>query len=386
MIFASTSKTKNALALDLAAAMIPVSIWAIYLFGARAAILMLLCGGCAFALDFLIQKLILRRGWGESLSPFSFLAGVLTMLWFPVTVPLSFAIIAGGIVAVSRSLYIWFGHRIFSPSALAAAVMGILYPFEMTRFTKPFAYFDPFQMEIDPALVSAYQVKTPFDVLKSESMYTDGAFAQIYGFASGAMGAVAIGCLLLGGAWLLYRKVITWHIPGSFLCTLLVVAMAFAPDEVEITEYGFMYLLCGGIALGAVFTLNDLSAIPRSKIGKLLFGSIAAVLTFVFRKYLGNDGVLYAVLCCNLITPLLELLTAQQDYYKLRKKDIVFATASPIPSPAEAEDTEEVIEEAEEPAEDSAKETNVRPSEPLQEEAEVALLDMNDEEETHEQE
>lgn len=388
MIFTSSPKTKNALALDLTAALIPVSIWAIYLFGARAAILMLICGGCATLLDFLIQKLVLWRRWGESISPFPFLAGVLTMLWFPVTVPLYFPLIAGGIVAVSRHLYIWFGHRIFCPSALAALVLKYLYPFEMTRFTKPFAYFDPFQIEIDPALVSAYQVKTPFDVLMKGTMYEDGALPQLYGFASGAMGAVGIACLLLGGAWLLYRKVVTWHAPLTYLVTLLALAMAFAPDEVEMTAYGFLYLLCGGIALGAVFSMNDPSATPRTNSGKFLFGAIAAVLTFTFRKYFGVDGVLAAVLCCNLLTPVLEGLTRQSDYYRLRKKDVVFASSAPIPSPTEeiTEEPGEAVEEtevspAEEPAEETTEETNVRP---LEEVSEVTMLDKNDEEQSDE--
>ena len=391
MIFTSSPKTKNALALDLTAALIPVSIWAIYLFGARAALLMLICGGCATLLDFLIQKLVLWRRWGESISPFPFLAGVLTTLWFPVTVPLYYPLIAGGIVAVSRHLYIWFGHRIFCPSALAALVLKYLYPFEMTRFTKPFAYFDPFQIEIDPALVSAYQVKTPFDVLMKGTMYEDGAIPQLYGFASGAMGAVGIACLLLGGAWLLYRKVVTWHAPMTYLVTLLTVAMAFAPEELEMTAYGFLYLLCGGVALGAVFSMNDPSATPRTNSGKFLFGAIAAVLTFAFRKHFGVDGVLAAVLCCNLLTPILEGLTRQSDYYRLRKKDVVFAASAPIPSPIEQEQgiaEEEELSPAEEPTEEIMeelpeelpKETNVRP---LEEVSEVTMLDMNDEEQSY---
>ena len=309
------------------------------------------------------------------------------MLWFPVTVPLYYPLIAGGIVAVSRHLYIWFGHRIFCPSALAALVLKYLYPFEMTRFTKPFAYFDPFQIEIDPALVSAYQVKTPFDVLMKGTMYEDGAIPQLYGFASGAMGAVGIACLLLGGAWLLYRKVVTWHAPLTYLVTLLAVAMAFAPDEVEMTAYGFLYLLCGGVTLGAVFSMNDPSATPRTNSGKLLFGAIAAVLTFAFRKYFGVDGVLAAVLCCNLLTPILEGLTRQSDYYRLRKKDVVFAASAPIPSPIEQEQgiaEEEELSPAEEPTEEITEvipeETNVRH---LEEVSEVTMLDMNDEEQSY---
>ncbi len=373
MKFVSSPKTKNALALDLFIALLPVALWAVYLFGGRAAVLMGICGGCSFLLDFPVQKLILRRHFGEALSPFPFLAGVLTALWFPVTVPLYYPMIASGFVVVARALYLWFGHRILCPSAIAAAALGLMYPQEMTRFTRPFAYFDPFEWVIDPELVSAYQVKTPFDVLMGGSMYADGVFAQLYGFASGAIGTVAVACLLFGFGWLVYRKVIPWHTTVTYLGTLLVLAMAFSPAETEMTEYGYMYLLCGGIALGAVFPLNDLSITPKAKSGKVLFGMLAAVFTFLFRKYTGGDGVLFAILCAGLFTPLLEAITKQSDYYRLRKKDIVFAAKPPLPSPAE--------EKAEEVTEGPETQTDVLPNQ-----EEVTVMDINDEEATDEQE
>jgi hypothetical protein len=100
------------------------------------------------------------------------------------------------------------------------------------------------------------------------------------------------------------------------------------------------------------------------------------------------DGVLAAVLCCNLLTPILEGLTRQSDYYRLRKKDVVFASSAPIPSPAEkiTEEPAEAVEEtevspAEEPAKETKAETNVRP---LEEVSEVTMLDMNDEEQSDE--
>ena len=366
MKFVSSPKTKNALAFDLFIAMLPVTAWAVFLYGGRAAVLAGICGGCSFVLDFLVQKLILRRSWSESCSPFAFLTGVLAALWFPVTVPLYYPMIASGFIAVARALYVWFGHRILCPSALAAAALGLMYPYEMTRFTKPFAYFSPFEWVINPELVSAYQVKTPFDVLMGGTMYGDGAFAQFYGFASGAMGAVGVTCLLFGLGWLLYRKVATWHITTAYLLTLLTLAMAFSPAETEMVEYGYMYLLCGGVALGATLTLNDLSITPRTKGGKLLFGILAAVATFLFRYYLGMDGVLYAVLCCGLLTPLLEALTKQADYYRLRKRDIVFDDQEPIPSPAAGNEEESVNQTDVLPSEEAA-ETIVTQEEPADE-------------------
>lgn len=325
-MFVVSPVNKNSIAIDLAIAMLPTGVWAVYLFGGRAAVLMILCGLCCALPDFCIQKFLFRRPVGEALSPFAFLTGVLTMLWFPVTVPLWFAMVAAVPVVLARSFYVYFGHRMFSPSVFSAALMTLIFPKEMSQFSSPFAYFEPFSWSIDQRLIDAYRVKTPLDVLMGGTIYEDGALPQLYGFASGAMGAVAILCLLFGAGWLLYRRLLSWQVSVSFLLTLFVCAMAFAPDEVEITGYGYLYLLCGGVALGAVFGLNDPSVLPRTKNGKLILGVLAGVITLLFRYFLGIDGVLYAILICNLLVPLMELFTKPADYYRLRKKDIVFAS------------------------------------------------------------
>ena len=332
-MFVVSPVNKTSMALDLSIAMLPTVMWAVYLFGVRAAVLMILCGICCALPDFCVQRFLFHRSVGESLSPFAFLTGVLTMLWFPVSVPLWFAMLAAVPVVVARSFYVYFGHRVFSPSAFSAALMTLIFSEKMSQFTKPFAYFEPFSWSIDQRLIDAYRVKTPFDVLMGGTIYEDGALPQLYGFASGAMGTVAILCLLFGAGWLLYRRLLSLHVSVSFLLTLFVCAMAFAPDEVEITGYGFLYLLCGGVALGAVFGLNDPSVLPRTNYGKLIIGVLAGVFTLLFRYYLGMDGVLFAILLCNLLVPLAELVTKPADYYHLRKKDIVFA-------PKETEQTE----------------------------------------------
>ncbi len=328
-MFVVSPVQKTSIALDLCIAAMPAVMWGIYLFGGRAAVLMLLCGLCCAIPDFCIQKFLFRRSVGEALSPFAFLTGILTMFWFPVTVPLWFAMVAAVFVVLARSFYVYFGHRVFSPSVFAAGAMTLIFCQEMSRFTKPFAYFDPFSWEIDPLLIDAYRVKTPFDILMGGTIYEDGSLAQFYGFASGAIGTVGILCLLFGAGWLLYRRLLSLRISGGFLLTLLVFSMAFAPDEVEMTGYGFLYLLCGGIALGAVFGLNDLSVLPRTNNGKLIIGILAGILTFLFRYYFKVDGVLYAILICNLLVPLAELITKPADYYRLKKKDIVFASSEP---------------------------------------------------------
>lgn len=319
-MFVRSSKSKYGIAWDLTVAVIPAALWATYLFGLRAAVLTALCGAACFVSDFFVQKLIFRRPWKQSFSVFAFLTGVLTMFWMPVTVPMWFPLAAAGFVTAARALFFYFGHRVFNPSVLSACAMGLLFPQYTERFTKPFAYFHALEWELDPALVDAYRVKTPLSVLQEGMLFDDGVFAQIYGFASGAMGAVAVACLLLGGVWLYIRRLLSLQTSGAFLGTILILSMAFSPDYADMWTYSYLYLLSGGIVYASVFAMNDLSTVPRTSSGKMMFGILAGILTVVFRTVLGGEGVLYAVLAANLFTPLFERVTREKPYYFVSQK------------------------------------------------------------------
>ncbi len=329
-MFVRSPRDKTALALDLGIALLPASAWAIYLYGGRAAVLMIFCGLCCTILDFPVQKFICRAPMKDALSPFPFLTGVLTAFWFPVSVPLWFGAVAALPIVVCRAFFRYFGHRLFNSSIFAAVVLSAAFPEYMNRFTRPFAYFPAFTISLDPNLVQYCRVRTPLEILQGGTLYEDGMLPQLYGYASGAMGAVAIAALLLGGVWLLVRRQLSLGTTGAYVLALLVLAMAFAPEDAEMLNYGWLYLLSGGISLVAVFSLNDPAAMPRTAVGKMLSGGIAGILTFVFRQYLGGEGALPAVLVTNLLTPLLEHFTLPQDYYAAgkRRKESPKQTAS----------------------------------------------------------
>ncbi len=319
-MFVRSPRDKTALAIDWGIALLPVSAWAIFLYGGRAAVLMIFCGLCCTILDFPVQKLICRASLKDALSPFPFLTGVMTAFWFPVTVPLWFCALAALPIVVCRAFFRYFGHRLFNSSILATMVLSVAFPEYMNRFTRPFAYFPAFTISLDPDLVQYYRVHTPLELLQGGTLYEDGMLPQLYGYASGAMGAVAIAAILLGGVWLLVRRHLSLYATGAYVLVLLVMAMAFAPEDAEMLNYGWLYLLSGGIALVAIFSLNDPATLPRTPAGKMLSGGIAGVLTFVFRQYLGGEGALPAVLVTNLLTPLLEHLTLPRNYYDTGKR------------------------------------------------------------------
>ena len=327
-MFVRSPRNKSALALDLFIALLPAAAWAVFLYGGRAAILMLLCGVCCALLDFPVQKFICRRTVQDALSPFAFLTGVLTAFWFPVTVPLWIAALAALPVVICRAFFGYFGHRLFSSSVFSAVLMHLAYPQYMQRFTPPYAYFPAFEMNLDPALVEYYRVRTPLGLLQGGKLYEDGTIPQLYGFASGAIGAVGVACLLLGGVWLLVRRLLSLSATGAYALTILVLAMAFAPEDAEMLGYAWLYLLSGGITLVGVFALNDPATLPRTEGGKALFGGIAGVLTVVFRDTFGGEGAMAAVLAVGLLSPLLERVTRPHNYYASRKKKAPDTTAA----------------------------------------------------------
>ncbi len=333
-MLASSPRTHESLAIDLSIALCPALIWGIFLYGGRAAVLLLLCGLACAALDVGAQLLLMKTGerfthhgayhrtFCRTDVGFAFLTGLLCAFWFPVTVPLWLPLLAALPVTLCRAAFCYFGHRVLNSAAFSATLMTVLFPQYMERFTKPFAYFPVFPINLPERLVEAYRVNTPLSILQNEKLYEDGMFAQFYGFASGAIGAVAIACLLLGGVWLLIRSLLSVRVSGVYLLTVMALAMAFAPDNAEMFRYSLLYLLSGGVMLAAVFSLNDPSVLPRTKVGQMLFGLLAGVLTYVFREWLGGMGELYAVAFCPLATPLLEKITKPADYYRTGRRKV----------------------------------------------------------------
>lgn len=322
-MFVRSPRNKSALAIDLFIALLPAAVWAVFLYGGRAAMLMILCGLCCAVLDFPVQRFLCRATLKDTLSPFAFLTGVLTAFWFPVTVPLWFCALAALPVVICRAFFRYFGHRLFNSAVFSAVLLHVLFPQYMERYTPPFAYFPAFHMNLDPALVEYYRVRTPLGILQGGMLYEDGTVAQLYGFASGAIGAVGVACLLLGGVWLFVRRLLSLSATGAYALVLLVLSMAFSPEEAEMLNYAWLYLLSGGITLVGVFAMNDPATLPRTESGKLLYGGLAGALTMLFRNTFGGEGALAAVLVVNLLSPLLERLTNPRNYYDAGKRRAV---------------------------------------------------------------
>ena len=310
-MFERTEQTKLSLYVDLLIALVPVAIWAVFLFGGRAAVLMSLCGFFSLWLEVPVRVLKKKRK-AELFSPSAFFTGILASFLIPVTAPLWITPLIALFSVLCRSFTLYFNHRVMNSAVFSVFVASLLFPGYMERYTKPFAYFPAFEIVPDAKLVDAYRVFSPLHLLDAGTYYEGGFLAQLIGVASGPIGAVAILCLVFSFVWLLLRKHASLYGTLAYLLTVALISAAFSPDDVEMVSYAGMQLLSGGVVFLSVFAMNDFSSVPNPsfRIARIVFGLLAGILTCVFRSFAwGLSGDYLSVLIVNASTPLLEKLS-----------------------------------------------------------------------------
>ncbi|MGO8754610.1 MAG: electron transport complex subunit RsxD [Gallionellaceae bacterium] len=240
--------------------------------------------------------------------------------WWLIVVGTAFAI------CVAKQLYGGLGNNPFNPAMVGYAVLIISFPAHMTHWISPLglgqtglgfadqlAYI--FGGRLPPAVtLDAVTMSTPLDTLKTQ-LHINRPIADIfsmpiYGYLAGkGSEMVALG-FLAGGVYLLFRRIITWHIPVVFLGTLFAAASLFhLVDPAHYTEPLF-HLTAGAAMLGAFFILTDPVTGPTTPKGKLIFAAGAGILTYLIRVFGGfPDGVAFATLLMNISVPIIDAYT-----------------------------------------------------------------------------
>ena len=137
------------------------------------------------------------------------------------------------------------------------------------------------------------------------------------GTTGGVIGETSAICLLLGGIYLLARKVINWRIPVTYVGVFAALIFLFAPGHHFDVIYMLEEVCGGGLLLGAIFMATDYVTSPITPNGKIVFGCCLGLLTFIFRMYGGSaEGVSYAIIFCNLLVPLIERVTVPKSFGK----------------------------------------------------------------------
>ena len=291
-------ETISSIMSDVIIALVPAALMGVYTFGYRAAVVILTAVAACVATEFFYEKLTKRRITIGDMS--AVVTGLLLGLNLPVTIPLYMTVIGSVFaIAVVKQLYGGLGKNFMNPALAARCFMLIAWAGAMTSFTNPGAGYG----------ADAISQATPLAILKGTS---EGALPSLrdafFGLKAGTIGETSGVMLLLGGAYLLIRGVITWHTPVSFIGTVFVLSLILGQDAAR-------QILSGGLLLGAFFMATDYVTAPQTPWGRALFGIGAGLLTCLIRFY-GSyaEGVSFAILFMNILTPYLSKWTASKPF------------------------------------------------------------------------
>ncbi len=295
---------------DLAIALIPLLIWSVFMFGARVITICVIAAAFGIALDFLVRRFIFKYDLLLSIDVIAPVYCILAVFTMPVTIPLWMPAFSSALVILAKNVKVIWKRRLFNPFVFSAAVTHLIFGDIMLRFTRPFAYFSAFSFNIDPALIDNYRVITPLQYMADGSVYEDGVFAQLYGFASGNMGEIAVAAIFLSAVWLFVRKQASPLAVVSMLGPVLILALLFPSDDAESNFYAYSLIMTGAIIFLSVFAMSEKHTVPMSGLGKVVFGVVCGSVIFVLRKVSGGTEWGYiVVLVMNILSPFIEKIT-----------------------------------------------------------------------------
>ncbi len=308
--YVHTDKTNLSKSAEWAIALLPVLIWSVYMFGARVITLCVISALLSLALDYAVKRFIFKSSHPASIDIMAAVYGIFAVFSMPVTVPLWMPAIAAVLVVLAKNIRVFRARRLFNPYIFSAAVLNLCFRTQMTTFTRPFAYFSAFSFSIDQRLIDGYRVISPLQYMADGSVYEDGVLAQLYGYASGNLGEIAVTAMIISLIWLCARKEADWRGTLSMLVPVLLLALLFPSDDAESNYYAYSVILSGALIFLAVFAANESNTVPVTKNGKIIFGALCGILIFALRK-VGNgfEWGYYVILLMNIASPFIEKFT-----------------------------------------------------------------------------
>lgn len=294
-------------------ALLPAFAVSLYFFGVGALIVTLTSILSCIVVEYLIQKFLLKEkptiGDGSAI-----LTGLLLGFNLPSNLPI-WIVIIGSVVAIgiTKMTFGGLGNNLFNPALAGRVFLLISFPTYMTQWPLPvssrWSYTDA---ETGATLLSK---------LKEEGSQWIGQvnISDLWiGNQGGSLGEVGAIALLIGFAFLLYRRIISWHIPVSILATVFVFSFALglgeelsAPQPAGAWQHAFDFaliqLLSGGLLLGAIYMATDYVTSPMTSRGMVIYGIGIGLLTVIIRQWGGYpEGVSFAILIMNAFTPLIN--------------------------------------------------------------------------------
>ena len=265
--------------LDVIIALAPATLFGVIIFGFSALVTIATCITAAVLAESLFCYALKRP---NSIGDFSaIVTGLLLALNLPAGIPIYMAAIGSVFaIVVAKLLFGGIGKNLVNPAIAGRIFLLSAFPAAMTTFKEPLS-----------------------DLIASATFLSGGKqeFKEIFfGVCSGSIGETSVAMLLLGGVYLVMRKIITLEIPLSFILTSFIIAFAAGQNP-------FMAISGGGLMLGAIFMATDYVTTPMTRFGKIIFGVGCGIVTMIIRLFASlPEGVSYSILVMNLLTPAID--------------------------------------------------------------------------------
>ncbi|MFV0554229.1 MAG: RnfABCDGE type electron transport complex subunit D [Mangrovibacterium sp.] len=298
-----TSDSVNKIMRNVIIALLPALAWSVYMFGFDAIRVTLVSIIACVGFEYLIQRFVMKKE-PEINDLSAALTGLLLAFNLPSGIP-AWIIVIGALVAigVGKLSFGGLGNNPFNPALVGRVFLLISFPVQMTTW----------------APIDATTGATPLAIMKANGMA--GAMSGLredilsngfMGIVPGSMGEISAVMLLIGFAWMLYKKVITWHIPVYLMATVFVLQAAIylfsgAGSFADAAGFGAVHLLTGGVMLGAIFMATDMVTSPMAVKGQIIFAIGIGFITVMVRNYGAYpEGISFAILIMNAFTPLIN--------------------------------------------------------------------------------
>lgn len=283
----NSSITTTKIMLDVIIALIPAAIASVIIFGFRSLLVIGVCVAVCIFSEWGFEKICKKENTISDLSVV--VTGMLLAFNLPVSIPLWQAAF-GSVVAivVVKQLFGGIGQNFANPAITARIIMMTAFSGTMTSWVIP----------------DASSSATPLALItKGQTEALPSYLNMFLGVRGGCLGETCTLALLLGGIYLLVKRVISWHTPVAFIGTVALMSLLCGKDVLY-------QLMAGGLMIGAFFMATDYSSTPATKPGKIIFGIGCGLITVLIRFW-GNfpEGVSFSILIMNILTPYIEKLT-----------------------------------------------------------------------------
>ena len=294
-----SKNTTQRIMLDVFIALIPASAFGVYNFGVPALIRLLVGIFACVAFEAIYQKAMKKKVMVGDMS--AAVTGLLLAMNSPSTLPIWMEVVGCAFaIIIVKQLFGGLGQNFMNPALAARCFLLLAYTRPMTDF-----------------VIDGVSAATPLQMLKpgGEAVGVTDLLSMFIGTNNGVIGETSAMLLLAGGIYLLIRKVIKIHIPLAYIGMFAAMTFFLAPGHQFDIIYTLMEVCGGGILLGAFFMATDYVTSPVTNKGKIYFGLILGVLTFLFRMFGPNaEGVAYSIIIANLLTPFLDMASVPKPF------------------------------------------------------------------------